>query len=343
MRCVAGRILALGSCCLLLAQAAFAQTTQTSCTKPSDCEKLNHLSALDQPACYDTLKYFTGTESLFTEIDKAGNKWPTLKTLLPVIKTSLFLHNVYTGYLQTGKYITYKCGSRGFCEVAKTDPYAEGTYKGCTFGCILNLEYSGEEYSNICVTRVCEEGRVAGTDAFCDTSLGNNAYYEHQLWWCDSETRIGMLCGDGGYCTKTSTGVGCFPVEYASAQGTRYALLIPSMDQPIMVVAYQNGKAIAQEPVSNLSASAYIAKYGPVQASTAYSFAQSTGLATAVASIEKRHSTRAPSRIVGAAQLCRMNDASPEAWGKSCRLALSPVESHDTPSAWYPEGVASPG
>ncbi|MFH1234656.1 MAG: hypothetical protein V1493_03525 [Candidatus Diapherotrites archaeon] len=292
----------------LLAQNAFAQTTQTPCTKPSDCSKLNQLSALGQGMCYDEVKYFDGSETLFTEIDKTGNTYaqtyPSFKKIIPTIKTSLLLNNAYTDYLQTGKYITYKCSSNGFCEVAKTDPYAEKAYKGCTFGCILNLQYSGKNYSNICVTRICAEGRVTGTDAFCDTSIGNNIYYKHQLWWCDQETRIGMICGDGGHCVKTSSGTGCIPVEYASAQGnnnqnTQYALLIPSMDQPIMVVAYQNGKAIAQKPVSNLSAEKYVLQYGPVSASQAYSFAQSTGLATMVASIQRTGATTVASRSTG--------------------------------------------
>jgi len=265
--------------------------SKTPCSSDRDCSKLDHVVTLppEEQICYDKIKYFTGNESIFYSYQ--GYNTGEMRNL------NFLIGKQYTDYLQLGYIVKHKCSKNGFCEEYEKDPYAEGQYKKCKYGCLVTPTYhkkefeeKGKYYSNFCI---CDEGRVKGTEAFCDNSKGNNIYYKFNTWTCEEEVKTGMICGIGGQCSIKNGQIGCWPAKTNSTsaydnQETQYAMIIPSMTKPVMVAAIQNGKIIASKPISNLSAEQYILKNGPVHASQATYFAQATGLTTTIANTQNK-------------------------------------------------------
>ncbi|MEM4663064.1 MAG: hypothetical protein QXM75_03510, partial [Candidatus Diapherotrites archaeon] len=223
----------------------------------------------------------------FTKLEQLKTANREMQATVPGIKAGLLINNMYTDYLQLGYYIEHKCGKSGYCEVSKTDPYREGagTYKSCPYGCILKVVFAGKEFNNVCVDRVCTAGGLNGGKPMCDYSIGNDVYFKYLTWFCQEMVLIGMICGEGGRCQTRPEGTGCFPITSTSmGNQNQYALVINNISEPIKVVSIQNGQILAEKPISPMSALEYINKYGPVDSSQAYAFAQQTGLTSIVAS-----------------------------------------------------------
>jgi hypothetical protein len=253
---------------------------------------------LDEKVCYHDLNYFRGNEAIFSALNE-GTQTADFKFIIPIVKNQLFGLR-YTKYLQ----LSYSVQN------GQTDPFATGNYHECKLGCLPEYEYApyGEKYTNVCVDKICPEGPVTGKPNFCDFSKSNNIYYSHQAWFCQTVPRVLMICGEGGKCTPTNDGLHCLGYSTTSSfyNGTEYAIIAPKTpDGQFMVAAYQNGKVVAKKSISNMSASDYVANYGPIQSSQAHSFAQSTGLATMVASIQRTGATAVASRSTGSSASTR--------------------------------------
>ena len=252
------------------------------CKTDWDCKKLDRIVKLDQNKCYDQVRTFQGNEPIFKVIGRRG------ETTYDFSLLSILAGKRYTKYLQTGYKIEHKCGSDGFCEVSKVDPYAPGTYVVCEYACLVDpVKYNGQIIQNTCICPTAWDGRDT---PHCDYSIGNDVYYTYIQLNCKKTIKAWMICGTGGRCANGPEGIGCYPIEGSELYGSnsskgsvQYALTMPQgMEGPIYVVAIQNGKVIAKQPISDLSAEEYITKYGPVDAGRAYEFAQKTGLTAIV-------------------------------------------------------------
>ncbi|MEM4598275.1 MAG: hypothetical protein QW400_01145 [Candidatus Diapherotrites archaeon] len=253
------------------AQIQVGTQTQTPCRWDSDCRSLDRIVKIDQNLCIGNIKIYRPDHLLF---QTTGAPW----------LTTILVGKNYTDYIQTGYKIEHKCGRSGFCEVSKTDSYADGASEKCQWGCLVTpTEYKGKKYYNFCV---CMGGLMPGKP-WCDYTRGNDVYNNFKEWTCEVEVRETMLCGYGSRCAVRPEGVGCWPIETASSQSskdTQYALVIEDMSQPVYVVAIQNGVVVAKKPISNSSAQEYVLNNGPINSSNAYAFAQQTGLTTIAAS-----------------------------------------------------------
>jgi len=252
------------------------EKTDVQCRWNWECSYLDHIVPLDQPKCYLDVYFFTPDHPIF-KIGGRLNKWTSSMAYL--------IGKRYTEYLQKSVMVKYRCGEEGYCEVWEYDPYAEGTYVKCNFGCLYDpVEYNGKIHQNICL---CQEARVKDTDLFCDYDRGNDVYYYRRLWTCETEVAVAMECGEYGRCGEDpKEGIGCWPIRADQSYGSssssgfiQYSLIVPqTMNGPIYIAAIQNGRVIAKRPISDFSAEEYIAMYGPVDASRAYQYAQEVGL-----------------------------------------------------------------
>ncbi len=331
---------------------ASASSTSTPCSTDSDCKKLDYTVTFqpEEQICYDKIKYFTGQESIFYSYSEynTGN----MRNL------NFLIGKKYTDYLQLGYKVEHKCGSNGYCEISKKNPYTEGQYKKCGYGCLVTPTYykkefeeEGKTYSNFCI---CDEGRVRDTEAFCDYERGNDAYFWFNAWICEKEVRTGMICGKGGMCGTRNGTIGCWPetnsVSTSSkSKETQYALTIPSMNQPIKVVALKNGKIIGEKPISNLSAEEYYKTHGKINASPSQAayYAQKTGLTTianAYANNAGRASTTTNSRpstsysgeisSIGTSFLKNSINASPANYYTNTAYSYYPRNTGTSTSSW---------
>ena len=227
--------------------------------------------------CYDEQQFMQEDHPFFEYLEKVQQRNnPSVKQAA----RNALLNAPYTMFLQVGYAI----------ENGQTNPLAEGSWENCPLGCIVRFIYRGEIYTSVCIKQICEEGSAPNTDAYCDPATGD-VYYYHTMFWCEDIPHPWIRCGEGGRCTETPDGLRCrgYPVDpssSSSSQGAEYVLVAPkNPSEPIMVAAIQNGQVIAKEPISNLSAEAYVARYGPIDAGQAESFAVSTGLAELVESM----------------------------------------------------------
>ncbi|MEM0360532.1 MAG: hypothetical protein QXK06_04325 [Candidatus Diapherotrites archaeon] len=242
--------------------------TQKPCTWDSDCKSLDRIVKLDKNICIGNIKIYRPDYRLF---EANGAPW-----LIPVL-----VGKNYTDYIQTGYKVEHKCGKNGFCEVARTDSYADGANESCKWGCLVTpIEYKGKTHSDFCV---CMGGLLPGKP-FCDYSRGNDVYNRFAEWTCEVEIKTTMLCGYGSKCAVRPEGVGCWPIESPTSQGsqtTQYALLIQDMSKPVYVATIKDGTITSKAPISSTSALEYINKFGPISSASAPTFAQQTGLASA--------------------------------------------------------------
>ncbi len=287
-------------CIVLIAMTSPAYSTNNtgiSCNPTRgdlDCRKLNGLITIETPQCIGQIKHYNGGEEIFRAMDQIINEETNENKGIPgALKSAkiMLLGAPYTKYIQKSYYAEYTCNQQGKCVIKKaiTD---KGEYvERCGFGCIPQLYYAEKNYSNVCVNKVCGEGMLADPGFYCDPTMGNNVYIKHQLWWCDTEVRPAVICGEGAKCGNGSRGISCYGIGTTTTSynpSTQYTLILPhNINQTITVAAIQNGKVIASKPISNLSAAEYIAKNGPLHQSQATYFAQATGLTTTIANTQK--------------------------------------------------------
>ncbi|MEM0359776.1 MAG: hypothetical protein QXK06_00380 [Candidatus Diapherotrites archaeon] len=248
---------------------------------------------LANPVCFYDVnqmhEYFTDLQGnkipnldfirLFSAIEAKPQNDPSIKDEIKRALRGQF----YTGYLQLAYTI----------EGGKKNPFKGGNYAKCDLGCFPQFTYFGRTYYNKCITRICTEGRMVGTPRFCDPKIGPDIYIHYLTFWCEDVPQATMICGPSAHCEQRADGT--FLCEYNSAtssnqsNGVEYVLVAPAdSSSQIMVAAYQNGKLIASKPIGTT---------GPVHASQAYAFAQSTGLASVVASaLQQKTTTTASSK-----------------------------------------------
>lgn len=264
---------------------SFALTRKT-CTSDYQCRDLDYFVQLpeSEQTCIDPALHYNGQSD----------------PLLPIrpYLTPELIGKAYTKYIQLGYTVHFKC-ENGYCIPDKAGLYDKENieYKECQYGCLvtpITKKYSWENepktYSNFCV---CLSGQVGKT--YCNPSRGRHVYFTYKDWTCEKEEgRIAGYCGKGSKCKivdERQDKWECQPLEGEEfrqflEESGQYSLLIPgNLNQKITVAYIQNGKVIAEKPISNMSAEAYVARYGPIDASQAVSFAVSTGLAELVESI----------------------------------------------------------
>jgi len=218
-----------------------------------------------QPRCFGGVGTIHGDEEVYTEL--VPSEHGIWSSVVGKMKNDL-LGREHTFALQTS---------------------FSGAYKECPFGCFYELEYLYKKYNNVCINSICKIGQVKGTSEFCepDNPEGDNVYYKQRTWWCGEITRKWIDCGTG-HCYKQQDGeYSCkFSDETSKSNGVEYSIVSPANpNSPFMVAAYQNERLLAKKPISNMSAEAYVARYGSVDASQAESLAVGTGLAELVESI----------------------------------------------------------
>jgi len=260
------------------------------------------LHQLPAGRCYDQERFFTGVEAIFQALDTSLRDQPDdWKFVVQQAKADL-VGRAYTEYLQVAYSI----------ENGQTGIYSPGTYKSCPFGCVKEMEYLHGTYTNVCIKNICKEGYTSGTQIFCDSTKGNDVYQWHTTWFCQSILQTVIECGDAGVgrCTQTVEGFNCggLPASTGADSGSIvYALTAPANpSQPIMVVAYQNGKVVAERAISGLSASEYVTRHGPIHADQAASLAESSGLRGMIAAAGTR------------ATVLTTSTTASRPWGMSC-------------------------
>ncbi|MEM4598915.1 MAG: hypothetical protein QW400_04490, partial [Candidatus Diapherotrites archaeon] len=236
---------------------------------------------LATPVCYYDVnqmhEYFTDLQGnkilnqdfvrLFSAIESKPQNDPSIKDEIKRALRGQF----YTGYLQLAYTV----------EGGQTNPFKGGNYAKCELGCFPQFTYFGVTYYNKCITRICTEGRIVGTPRFCDPKIGPDIYIHYLMFWCEDVPRATMICGPSAHCEQRADGT--FLCEYNKVgsssgdnSGIEYVLAAPAdSSAPIIVEAYQGGKLIASKPIN---------AEGPVYASQAYYYAQSTGLTSIVES-----------------------------------------------------------
>lgn len=236
---------------------------------------------LDCPVCYYDVnqmhEYFRSLEGvsipnphylrLFKQIEEKYQNDPSIKAQIRLA----LLNQFYTEYLQLAYTI----------EGGVTNPFKGGNYAQCPLGCFPQFLYRGTVYTNICIKRICTEGRIVGTPRYCDPTVGPDIYIHYLTFWCQDVPQATMLCGPSAHCEQSSDGT--FLCEYNKVRrssgdessGVEYVLIAPAdASEPIRVAAFRDGQLIASKPVD---------AEGPVDASQAYLFAQITGLTQIVA------------------------------------------------------------
>ena len=252
--------------------------------------------------CYDQQLFFNGSEAIFQALDTSLRDQPDdWRFVVQQAKADL-VGCAYTKYLQ----VAYSV------ENGQTGIFSPGTYKSCPFGCVIEMEYLHGTYTNVCIENICSEGYTSGTALFCDSTKGNDVYQWHTTWFCQSILQTVMECGDErvGKCMQNSEGFTCggAPVSTGADSGSIvYALTAPANpDQPILVVAYQDGKVVAERAISGLSASEYVTRHGPIHADQAASLAESSGLRVMIAAAGTR------------ATVLTTSTTASRPWGMSC-------------------------
>jgi len=285
----------------LFSLSVFAQTVQqgaqttVACKSNWDCSKLDYVRKLDQNQCIDQVYFYDG-------------RTDPLLPLRPYVVPEL-LGRRYTKYIQIGYTVHYVCGKSGFCEIGKIGTYDKPgvEYMECRYGCLVTpTEKNGKVYSNFCV---CLPGSTTAP-LFCDPSRGPHAYYQRIDWTCELEIEVAGYCAIGTKCQILEGGEkwACVPLEgidplktTTSSSNGYYTFVIPGdlESKPISVALIQNGKIVAEKPISNMSALEYINKYGPVNSANAYAFAKQVGL-TSLASADKTSTTATTASGTGA-------------------------------------------
>jgi len=183
----------------------------------------------------------------------------------------------YTKYIQLAYTI----------ENGKKNPFASGNYAECSLGCFPRFTYFGKTYANICINNICQQGKLPNESKFCDSSLGNDVYMHYLSFWCEDIPEPTLLCGVGAHCAQESDGTffcdGDDATDTLGSAGSSVKYVVKVQGNAggkFMVAAYQNGRLIAQRPISNMSAGEYVKRNGPLRASQAGYYAQRTGLTT---------------------------------------------------------------
>jgi len=146
----------------------------------------------EQQACVDNPLFFNGTEQVFAAIDSVADGW----TNKPLAKNAL-IGAEYTGFLQ----IAYLQSAQAVF------PFADGTTRECSLGCIKRMSYLGQEFHDVCVTDVCAEGKLS--DGYCDSTRGNDIYFDFQTFFCRPMVLVSKACGVGGRCVNAADGPRC--------------------------------------------------------------------------------------------------------------------------------------
>ncbi|MCX8190072.1 MAG: hypothetical protein N3F05_02470 [Candidatus Diapherotrites archaeon] len=248
-----------------------ASQSTAPCRSDWDCRSLEYFVKLDKNLCIGDRKFY----DMRTD------------PLLPWAPSAIqdLIGKRYTMYIQVGYIVPYVCNiTKGICEMGQIKIFDESligkTYFGCKYGCLdTPVEKSGKVWSNFCV---CMPGQGR---TFCDPEKSRHIYYEQHLWNCEKEIDIATRCAIGSQCGRTPTGgftcteiKGIDPMK--SDDPRLYNLIVPEnlSSGPIKVAIIKNNQIIAEKPISELSALEYISKYGPLDSSQAYAFAQQTGL-----------------------------------------------------------------
>lgn len=255
----------------------------TSCTIAKDCEKIVNVGGV----CVGQGQTYTRSATLPSGSTWSSDVWDSAIPLLG---------KRYTDKIQVAYKVNYNC-INGQCvfkgkDTGKTD---------CDFGCLLEpVTYNGQTWQSFCV---CKPGYDPAVKIHCGSGTNNRVGYDsYKDWTCETKDREIYSCSIGWRCKETSNSVTCEeipgdgPFSYsngasnwaASTSNVAYTFVLPkNIDGTIKVAAIQNGKVIAERAISGLSMHQYLDRYGTLNMSQAYSFAQSTGLMTTVAAIQK--------------------------------------------------------
>ena len=256
-------------------------TLAKTCSNDLQCKDLEGNITLDQTSCIGQASTFENIYGQFFGNITTGATIPYL------------MDKQYTEQIQTGYTLKYGCVNKQ-CQVVKREPIT----KKCAYGCLVTpTAYEGKDWHDFCICKPGWDKDDTGNPIMhCGPNGSRYAYYLHIVWTCEKEDRVAGICEIGQRCVEKPTEVTCEdipgsgPIQYPD--GTTYTFIIPKKSSSqIYVTAIQNGKVIASKPISNLSAMEYIAKNGPVNASQALAFAQSTGLTTTLASAKNTVTT----------------------------------------------------